>query len=109
MNHFERQANQHLDEKVKQQMQPPETNSNNNNNIIIIFFSLTKYKYIYNLPCVQNHVAQKPPNFSSLIGSVDEDRIDGHRPTRVDLTHHHCVVREEAQLKAIKKKKKIRL
>jgi len=53
---------------------------------------------------VQDHVAQKPPNFSSLIGSVDEDRIDGHWPTRVDLTHQHCVIREETQLKAIKKK-----
>lgn len=51
-----------------------------------------------NLPSMKDHVEEEPPDFSSLVGPVDKDGLDGHRARRVDLAHHHRIVGEESEL-----------
>lgn len=54
------------------------------------------------VPGVKHHVEEEPPQFKTLIGSVDEDTVDGHGPGRIDLPIRNRVVCEETQLKHIK-------
>lgn len=53
------------------------------------------------VPGVQHHVEEEPPKLEPLVGSVDEDTVDGHGTGGVDLPIRNRVVCEETQLKHI--------